>query len=108
MIDPETSTFQDEEITCVDCHTPFIWTAGEQEFFEGKGFKDRPKRCKPCREQRKVDRANGVEPQTSRKHEFVCPSCGKPASVPFVPRGNALVYCRECFKKQPRKERERR
>jgi len=37
---------------------PRIFTAGEQEFFERKGFKEIPKRCKPCRDARKSKRSN--------------------------------------------------
>ncbi|OYT62015.1 cytochrome C551 [Methanosarcinales archaeon ex4484_138] len=35
----------------------FVFTAGEQEFFEEKGFDD-PQRCKECRERRKSERRN--------------------------------------------------
>lgn len=35
-----------------DCRKSFTITAGELEFFEGKGFPV-PKRCKDCRERRK-------------------------------------------------------
>jgi len=98
-IDPETTVYVDEEITCLDCGTLFVFSAGEQEFYEQRGFKDKPKRCKDCRAKRKIDRENGVEPKRTR-YEFVCPGCGKPASVPFQPRSGKPVYCRECFKKQ--------
>jgi len=36
--------FQDKSLTCVDCGTEFIWTAGEQLFFADKNFKNEPKR----------------------------------------------------------------
>jgi CxxC-x17-CxxC domain-containing protein len=48
--------FQDRQIACIDCGQPFVFTAGEQEFYERKGFKEEPKRCKPCREARKTRR----------------------------------------------------
>src|SRR5260221_14193679 len=48
--------FQDRPLHCIDCRQEFIFTAGEQEFYERKGFKEIPKRCKPCREQRKLRR----------------------------------------------------
>lgn len=51
--------YQDRQITCLDCGQPFVFTAGEQEFYSRKGFKEEPKRCKPCREQRKVRRDSG-------------------------------------------------
>lgn len=48
--------FQDRQITCLDCHQVFTFTAGEQEFYQRKGFQEEPKRCKPCRERRKERR----------------------------------------------------
>src|SRR5512142_1192969 len=49
--------FQDRPIQCIDCKNDFIFTAGEQEFYERKGFKEIPKRCKPCRDARKSRRS---------------------------------------------------
>lgn len=51
--------FQDREITCIDCSQPFVFTAGEQDFYDKKGFKEEPKRCKPCREARKNKKQMG-------------------------------------------------
>jgi CxxC-x17-CxxC domain-containing protein len=51
--------FVDRQITCMDCGQPFLFTAGEQEFYERKGFREEPKRCKPCRDARK-SRKNGA------------------------------------------------
>lgn len=42
----------DETINCADCKTDFVWTEGEQEFFEQKAFK-RPRRCRECRLKRR-------------------------------------------------------
>ena len=44
--------FQDRILNCVDCGTEFIWTAGEQQFFADKNFKNEPKRCKACKGKR--------------------------------------------------------
>ena len=44
--------FQDRILSCVDCATEFIWTAGEQQFFADKNFKNEPKRCKACKGKR--------------------------------------------------------
>ncbi len=49
-------SFVDREIACLDCGQPFLFTAGEQEFYDRKGFKEEPKRCKPCRDARKARR----------------------------------------------------
>lgn len=50
--------FADREITCLDCNQPFVFTAGEQEFYDRKGFKEEPKRCKNCRDSRKMRRTD--------------------------------------------------
>jgi len=33
-------------------------------------------------------------------HKIKCSECGKDAEVPFKPRGDLPVYCRECFFKK--------
>jgi hypothetical protein len=43
------SVFQDRELTCRDCGSPFIFTAGEQAFYAGKGLAHDPGRCAGCR-----------------------------------------------------------
>ena len=52
------STFSDLNLNCRDCKQPFIFTAGEQEFFAQKQFTT-PSRCKGCRAARKLEQQNG-------------------------------------------------
>lgn len=33
-------------------------------------------------------------------HKITCSECGKEAEVPFKPRGDSPVYCRDCFFKK--------
>ncbi len=61
--------FVDKTLTCVDCGQQFTFTADDQEFFASRGF---------------------GEPN-------VCANCGQATQVPFQPRGDRPVYCRECF-----------
>lgn len=49
--------FKDETLQCCDCGKDFVFTAGEQEFYAEKGFSNKPKRCKECRDAKKA--ANG-------------------------------------------------
>ena len=44
--------YRDKSLVCVECHQPFIWTAGEQLFYADKNFKNEPKRCKDCKSKR--------------------------------------------------------
>ena len=38
--------YQDKTLTCKKCGTEFTFTAGEQAFYAGKGFRRHPQRCK--------------------------------------------------------------
>ncbi len=52
------SQFADKTITCRDCGKQFTFTAGEQEFFESRGF-SAPTRCADCRAARKSSQGGG-------------------------------------------------
>ncbi len=107
-------SFADKTLTCRDCGTEFTFTAGEQEFYAQKGFDNEPTRCSSCRQARKQSRSSGgygsdrgyssggygSDRGQREMHTITCSSCGKPAEVPFVPRGNKPVYCSDCFKSQ--------
>ena len=54
------SEFQDRPIFCVDCGQEFVWTAGEQQFFADKNFKNEPKRCKNCKGKRATHSPAGI------------------------------------------------
>ena len=84
--------FVDKHLKCVDCDANFVFSAGEQLFFREKGFVNDPKRCKPC----KALRANGKR-QPRPETKVKCAICGRNTIVPFVPRRNEPVLCRECF-----------
>ena len=87
--------FEDKTLRCKDCGEEFVFTAGEQEFYESKGFVNEPQRCKPCRDAKK----NGSRPEREM-FEAVCAECGQTAKVPFRPRDDRPVYCSECFAKK--------
>jgi CxxC-x17-CxxC domain-containing protein len=46
-------SYADKTLTCRDCGTQFVFTAGEQEFYAQKGFTNEPTRCSSCRQSRK-------------------------------------------------------
>ncbi|MGC1381171.1 MAG: zinc-ribbon domain containing protein [Candidatus Baltobacteraceae bacterium] len=91
--------YTDEMLTCVDCGQQFPFTAGEQEFFAMKGFTNKPSRCTDCRAARKAGRSpNGGSRGAPREmFKATCSQCGGVAEVPFQPRGDKPVYCRDCF-----------
>jgi CxxC-x17-CxxC domain-containing protein len=88
--------FQDRELTCRDCGSPFIFTAGEQAFYAGKGLAHDPGRCAGCRVVAKQARAAGGPREF---HAAVCHGCGGQAVVPFAPRADKPVYCSSCFER---------
>lgn len=61
------SKFSDETLICSGCNQPFTFTAGEQEFYERKGFIEKPKRCQPCREKRKAAIIEATQGQARRE-----------------------------------------
>lgn len=48
----------DKTLVCKDCGNEFVFTVGEQEFYDEKGFTNEPVRCKECRDKRKSERNN--------------------------------------------------
>jgi hypothetical protein len=52
----EAAGLVDVEMICIRWHQPFIWTSGEQFFFQEKHLRA-PRRCAQCRELAKRERA---------------------------------------------------
>ena len=88
--------FNDRSLNCRDCSKPFVWTAGEQQFFVEKGLTNLPVRCTACRSARKAKLGIQDRAQT----EVTCAECGQTTSVPFVPRNGKPIYCARCFDRQ--------
>ena len=93
--------FEDKVLNCRDCGRDFIFSAAEQEFFAEKGFQNNPGRCPECRSARKArtrDAGGGGMYRAEREmFPVVCAACGCQTEVPFQPRGDRPVYCRDCF-----------
>ena len=109
--------FADKNLTCRDCGSQFVFTAGEQEFYSSKGFANEPTRCPSCRQARKAGGGSsrggygdsdsygsrgGYSSGPREMFTTVCASCGNEAKVPFQPRGDKPVYCSDCFQQQRR------
>ena len=89
--------YEDKTLTCRECGKEFIFSASEQEFYASKGFQNEPKKCKACRDAMKAQNGNGAPRQM---FTVICDGCGCETQVPFQPRGDRPVYCRECFEAQ--------
>ena len=46
----------DKTLVCKDCSQEFIFTEGEQTFYQEKGLQNEPQRCPDCRKARKQQR----------------------------------------------------
>ncbi len=87
-------SFSDRTLQCRDCGRDFLFTAGEQEFYQSRGLQNEPRRCPECRAARRTTEGNG---RTRSMHDVICSNCGKQTQVPFVPTGARPVYCLDCF-----------
>lgn len=97
-------TLENKTIKCFSCDQVFNFTTEEQELFLAKGHNNEPKRCPSCRQARKERQrsesgkglftANRTQPQL---YSAVCTRCGKNTLVPFEPKADRPVYCRECY-----------
>jgi len=91
---------QDKVLTCRECGATFVFTVGEQQFYASKGLLNEPSHCPACRAARR-NRSAGTREESERRHlhEAVCAACGRPALVPFEPKGDRPVYCSECYQR---------
>lgn len=106
-------SFTDKTLNCVDCGAEFVFTAGEQEFHASRGFTNEPKRCPDCRRARKAggdggygggggmrSGGGGYSSGPRQMYPATCANCGRETEVPFQPRGDRPVYCRDCFQER--------
>ena len=110
------------EIICQQCDNAFSYPEAEQEFRQLRGLA-RPLLCPACR-QRDRTRHNGdlvnlylrtdsFDPfllgestqaggqravrDVRTMHSATCAACGAATKVPFIPRGDRPVYCKDCY-----------
>jgi len=90
-------TFTDKSLVCRECGQEFLFTAGEQEFYQTKGLQNEPGRCPDCRQARKRARSYGGDSRVREMHPITCDQCGAESEVPFVPRLGRPTYCSDCY-----------
>jgi CxxC-x17-CxxC domain-containing protein len=66
---------RDEQLVCSDCGESFVFTAAEAAFYEERGLRAPPKRCKACRAARKTagPRRSGAPRYTGDVNEYRSP-----------------------------------
>jgi CxxC-x17-CxxC domain-containing protein len=89
--------YEDKTLSCRDCHQPFIFSAGEQEFFASKDLQNEPKRCPNCRVSSRLLKEGKDLNQST---ELPCDQCGVNTRVPFKPTRAKPVYCSPCLQKR--------
>jgi len=93
--------YRDRILTCRDCGNDFTFTMGEQEFYANKGLTNTPSRCPSCRALRRGGQSNsGSRAPRGEQYDAICATCGRPTTVPFIPREDRPVYCSDCFQTQ--------
>ncbi len=85
---------EDKTLLCKDCATQFVFTVRDQQFYAEKGFENEPQRCRDCRTQRKT---RGRSSSSREMFEAICAQCNVATTLPFKPRGDRPVYCRDCY-----------
>ena len=115
------------ELACAACGEPFVVPVAEQRFRHDRGLDLPtmcPVCRSRLRESRNADliilydraasltapepapvraRRNGTGRHDGRsnavrqRYNTVCAACGAETQIPFVPRGDRPVYCRDCF-----------
>ena len=90
---------EDKTLVCRDCGREFTFTTGEQEFYSSRGLQNEPSRCSECRASRRREQ-RGSSGQPRQMYSVICAGCGIETTVPFEPREERPVYCRECYAKQ--------
>jgi CxxC-x17-CxxC domain-containing protein len=90
--------FEEKTLVCEDCGEEWTFSADEQQFFDDRGYQT-PKRCKPCRQRRKMSGNSSRGFERRELYTVTCADCGDEAQVPFQPSGDRPVYCRDCYQK---------
>ena len=120
-----------EHLTCTECGDAFIYSPAERRFHLDHNMAT-PVYCPACRVRRRNERhaeliathtaddfgltgavvsvarlhgaSNGYGGNGGRQtYPATCASCGAQTRVPFIPRGDRPVFCRDCY--QARKGR---
>jgi hypothetical protein len=96
----------DRSLICRDCGTSFVFSVGEQDFYDRKGFTSEPSRCRNCRAPSVHGRSTTDSRTESSSHPdrrveqlfaAVCSQCGQDTLAPAIlVLGDGPIYCAPC------------
>ena len=89
---PQQPVFTDITLFDIDTGEPFIFTAGEQEFFARQGFQHVPKRAPENRKKIRELRVKGKE-----TFNVICIRCKKVGNILQEPPDPKHILCEYCF-----------
>ena len=93
----------EEKLICIQCGGAFELSEIEMGMYERAGFTSFPRRCPDCRGAVKA-LESAVRPP-KEMYSAICDGCGLQTQIPFKPKGDKPVYCRECFAKNKKQEK---
>jgi CxxC-x17-CxxC domain-containing protein len=85
----------DKTIKCTACGHDFTFTEADQAHYKEKNLDVEPRRCKTCRQKRRVERGLAARPM----FPCVCAQCGVDTEVPFPIKVGHVAFCGTCFEK---------
>jgi CxxC-x17-CxxC domain-containing protein len=91
------SVYFPKNITCIECRKTFVFSPGEQGFFQSRGLSNEPKRCPHCRVLMRMRREGKP---TDTVTDTNCIVCGERTTVPFLPRDEKKILCAACYKEK--------
>lgn len=97
--------YTDKTMECADCQAKFVHSGEDQRRYAERGFSHEPKRCPDCRQRRRSSSGARSFPAHENRsrgprqlHPAVCAGCGAHTEVPFEPKQDRPVYCRDCYR----------
>lgn len=88
------------DYTCMMCGAVFTLQDGEQDFYVQRGL-SLPKRCVPCRAERKAqslrEQSRSAPKKQATTTQVRCKHCKRLTIIPFIPQEGSEVYCRICW-----------
>jgi len=96
----DTSRELGNDYTCMMCGAVFNLQDGEQDFYVQRGL-SLPKRCVPCRAERKAqsmkEQSRSAPQKQATTTQVKCKHCKRLTIIPFIPQKGSEVYCRICW-----------